>query len=223
MSGFRPGQTLRRFVQGVSSAWRRRKARLSVSRDAQGMFRVRHKQRFAQKVDGNPTARGALHDPPSPRRVVAAGPKWEIRRREWLAGLAEGGLLKGVGCLIILRSSLGFLRELWLCGRELLLRRVVSAPVDFAAFKQDILAGRLQSGCLSPGREPSWGKGGGPELSRLSEPMLHPPPGMREEAERAKISFLDLEEEDLSEDLLEDQAGALRSRLAGVGSEEGKG
>ncbi len=209
---------MHRIMQMTSSAWWRRKKRPTGPNDQSGSLRTRN-QRFAQKVDSSQGARIAPRERPVPRRGGVPDPKWGVRAQEWLAILTERGLLWGVEGFIILKNGVGFWQDLWLAGREWVVRKIFPAPVNFESFAQDVLEGRLKSGCQTSERGSHWEKGGSGPVG-LTVPHIPHPAGLREEVERAKIFTLDSEEEDLSEDLLEDQAGALRSRLSGAGHEE---
>ncbi|MBF0462766.1 MAG: hypothetical protein HQL87_15425 [Magnetococcales bacterium] len=221
MSGFRPGHKVRRIAQAASAAWWRRKKRSAGSSDPQARTSARHKS-LAQK----PGNKGAFHER-APRRSVVPDARWGVRSREWLAGMVERTLLRLLESLIILKNGFGFLRELWLIVRELVTRRISAAPVEFESFEKEIRESRLKLGCASTGREPSWER---PSLApvetlpvALSIGAFSSRIGLREEAELAKISNLDVEEEDLPEDHLEDQAGALRSRFSHVTQGETRG
>ena len=218
MNWFKPGQKVHRIAQ--AAGWWRRRKRVALLSDHLGRLRMRNKL-FAQKVEGSATGKGVPHDAPTLRRGVPADPKWGLRMREWLTGLTERTLLLVVESLLILKSVGGFWQDLWLSGRELLARKFSPADDPFATFQEDVLRGRLQSGCLTGEREAHWERLEVDPIPVAELPTLHRA-GLREEVERAKIYNLDNEEEDLSEDILTDQAGALRSRLAGVarGEEE---
>ena len=223
MIGFKPGEKARRIMQAASSSWWRRTRRSVLSSGKPGRFRVRGKL-FAQKAAHSQGAKGAAVAMPLSRRVAVSPPKWGVMWRAWWGGLAESGLFMIVEGFIILRSGIGFLRELWFVGQEILARRVLSAPVDLASFKQEVLEGRLRSGSHhAQTRGGNWESVASEEGSLPGESVsaVHPV-GLREEVERAKISFLDIEEEDLAEEELVDQAGALRSRLAAVTHEVAK-
>ncbi|MEO5363052.1 MAG: hypothetical protein H7838_05450 [Magnetococcus sp. DMHC-8] len=218
MNWFRPGQKIHRIAQVVSLAWWRRRKKAAVPSDQQGRLRARHKP-FAHKLDGSQGPKPSVRDALTPRRgATSSDPRWGMRVREMLTGLTEGVLLRVVALLIILKNVVGFWRDLWLSGQELLARWLLPAPVNLESFAEEVQAGRLKSGCHLPERGPNWERPE-PDPAALTGALVHPV-GLREEVERVKMSILDTEEEDLPDDLLEDQAGALRSRLAGVVREE---
>ncbi|MBF0160754.1 MAG: hypothetical protein HQL88_00565 [Magnetococcales bacterium] len=220
MNGFRPGQKVRRIMQAASSAWWRRSGRSLLSHDRHRRFRVRSAL-FAHRAEHNQGAKGATAELSSPRRTPLSPPKWRVIWRAWWGGLAESSLLRLVELFIIMRNGIGFLHELWLVGQELLARRLSLRPVDLHAFKQEVAEGRLQRACQAQARGRPWERREPEENNRLGGALLQPV-ALREEVERAKISFLDIEEEDLAEEELLDQAGALRSRLAAVSHEVDK-
>lgn len=217
MNGFRSGQKVRRIVHATSSAWWRRIKKPAALNGLPCRFGGRGKM-FAQKVEGSQHVRCAPLDPPVLRRAVSSDYKWGVRVREWVAGLAERAILLVVGSCILLKDGGVFVRDLWLSGQELLARRLSPDLISFETFEKEVLEGRLQSGCQRLKKQPNQERVGDDPLPTVGS-TLHSF-GLREEVERAKISFLDSEEEDLAEDILEDQAGALRSRLASVASEE---
>ncbi|MEO5348073.1 MAG: hypothetical protein H7836_00255 [Magnetococcus sp. YQC-3] len=220
MSWFKPGQKVHRIAQVASIGWWRRRKRVSLLSGHLGRFRMRNKL-FAQKVDASAAAKGASHDAPPLRRGVSADPKWGLRMREWSTGLTERTLLLLVESLLLMKSVGGFWQDLWLAGRELLSRRFSPVADPFLTFQEDVLRGRMQNGCRTGERDAHWERVEVDPIAVAELPILQRT-GLREEVERAKIFTLDSEEEDLPEDLLTDQAGALRSRLAGTAHEEGE-
>lgn len=208
---------MRRIARTASSAWWRRILKAAAWRGAPWQFGGRGKL-FSQKSEDGQHLRCAPLDGHLSRRGTVSDYKWGVSVREWGAGLAEKTILLVVGSCILLKDGVAFVRDLWLSGQEWVARRLSPDLISFETFEKEVLEGRLQNGCQplksQPDRahvaeDPMTTTGGAPH-----------PFDLREEVERAKISFLDIEEEDLSEDVLEDQAGALRSRLASVASEE---
>ncbi|MBF0400990.1 MAG: hypothetical protein HQL90_09510 [Magnetococcales bacterium] len=217
MNGFKPGQRVRRLAQVASFAWWRRNKKSALSSDSQGRFFGRSKS-FAQKVDINPPSRSTPLEGAVARRGAILDYKWGLLGRELLMGLVEKAILLVVGSFILLKNGLGFVRDLWLSGRELVVRRFVPDTFSFATFEREVLEGRMQQACQVLEKQPNRGQVGGRDPAAVMASLQSY--GLREEVERAKISFLDTEEEDLPEDVLEDQAGALRSRLAAAAQEE---
>ena len=146
------------------------------------------------------------------QRVIRAR-KWDLRQ-----GLAYGMdacFLGAVWLFIVLKNGGEFLLDLLLSGWELISRRFYPIETEFKMLDVETSCGRPDFDIFAK-EDPVI-------PTRLEEDHLwdEEPIPEREVVERAKISILATEEEDLPEALLEDQAGALRSRLAAVTHEGG--
>ena len=154
-------------------------------------------------MEGNSTQRGATR-------------KWGTGIRQHLIHGLEGGLFLAVGALIVLKNGALFLGDLFLSGWELISRTCSPIEKEFDRLEYDARDHDTDVDLSFP---PD------PDLSLPPERDLDPDMtdtlpwhaqtiSDREGVELAKMSTLATEEADLPEALLDDQAGALRSRLA---------
>ena len=107
--------------------------------------------------------------------------------------------------VIVIKSSTEFLLDLWLSGWELLSRAVFSGNRHLDSKKMILDEPQEQGADHSP------------DMVVCSEQdmiWVDEKVDSREEVETAKIAILAIEEENLPEEQLDDQAGALRSMLA---------
>ena len=198
MNWFKPRQSVRRVMPTLSTPGRwRRKGISAVPKDQKVWLRAR-KKGGGKKVETLSTQRGVSR-------------KWGVGSRQWLANRVESWFLLTVSFFIVLKSGTEFLLDLFLSGWELLARGV--APLDDVFDPFDDIAVTDHSKGETPlddleleGR-----------VAWAEETHVH-----REDVEMAKMFVLATEEKDLPEELLGDQAGALRSMLAAVPHEDAK-
>ncbi|MBF0184617.1 MAG: hypothetical protein HQM06_09550 [Magnetococcales bacterium] len=220
MKGWKSAQTGHRFLPRAVTDWWRRKKRAQQAQEASGRWRGRGHS-LSQKLEGHLTAMGKRRSAPEAVASRRAGGESRrgIRGREWLAVLTERVLLWLLTGIVLLKNIVDFWIDVWLISREWLLRRLLYPPFAFDTFASEVQVGRLHAGSQSVARrrEPGWqAEDTEPVVARAALPTVEG----REEAERAKIFGLDVEEEELSDDELTDQAWALRTRLAASSRED---
>lgn len=141
-----------------------------------------------------------------------------VKKLDFRQGLAYGidaGFLGAVWFFIVLKNGGEFLLDLLLSGWELVSRRFYHIENEFKMLDAETSHGRPDLDVFVEGDAII------PAGLEEEHPWDEEPIPEREEVERAKISVLATEEEDLPEALLEDQAGALRSRLTAATHEGG--
>ena len=197
MSWFKPKHSFRRVTHSVGGGWGRGKRSL---RNEQKMLSRLRETRFSPKFEKG-----------SAQRVTSR--RWGVGIRQWLTGRVERGFLLTVGFFIVLKNGGRFLLDLLLSGWELATRRAYHVEKEFDTLNEaewdgnpdvDFFVSQDVDLELDLEENRSWDE----------ETAVY-----REEVEMSKISTLATEEKDLSRELLDDQAGALRSRLAAIAHE----
>lgn len=148
---------------------------------------------------------------------------WRVAVRQWVTHGVGGGVLLAVEFVFSLKNCVDFFSDLALSGWELLGRRRFSVDALFATLPDTVVPEDLPDHALFS--DIDWGQDwqdgpvwiGGAAMPREQTGGAVMP---REQAETDKMVDLATEEEDLPDTVLDDQAGALRSRLARVGRKE---
>lgn len=212
MSWSKPKSSARRISALSKNEGRRRPVKPSVLDNQRVQPRVRNKL-VSKKTESN-----------TPRLFSRrSGAAYQYFAR----GALEKAFLLLAGLSIVIKSGLDFLVDLLLSGRELFVRMKSD---DYTFDEEEMPEGDR----LEPEMDP--------ELDLGADSVLEPNIDLgtyfenekseedvnwdsrsevpREDIERSKMTVLENEEEDLPDELLEDQAGALRSLFSGDASKE---